>query len=95
MHESEEEDHYEPVRTSNDFSNNVIEYESNVDENKILSFKEYLDIIRQYLNDKIHNHKTQGEWKIQLTLAISFLSPKYFKETRTMHSNSDNMKNIV
>ena len=56
---------------------------------------EYLDIIRQYLNDKIHNHKTQGEWKIQLTLTISFLSPKDFKETRTMHSNSDNMKNIV
>ena len=95
MHESEEEDHYEPVRTSNDSSNNVIEYESNVNENKILSVKEYLDIIKEYLNDIIHNHKTQGEWKIQLTLAINFLSPKDFKETRTMHSNSDNMKNIV
>ena len=95
MHESEEEDHYEPVRTSNDFSNNVIEYEINVHENKILSVKEYLDIIRQYLNDITHNHKTQGEWKNQLPLAISFLSPKNFKEIRTMHSNSDNMKNTV
>ena len=84
MHESEEEDHYEPVRTSNDSSNNVIEYESNVDEFKILSVKEYLDIIRQYLNDIIHNHKTQGEWKIQLTLAITFLPPKDLKETRTI-----------
>ena len=78
MNESEEEDHYEPVRTSNDFNNNVIEYDSNVHESRILSVKEYLDIIRQYLNDIIHNHKTQGEWKIQPTLAISFLSPKDF-----------------
>ena len=79
MYESEE-DHYEPVRTSNDFSNNVIAYESNVDENKILSVKEYLDIIRQYLNDIIHNHKTQGEWKIQLTLALAFCHQKILKK---------------
>ena len=55
MYESEE-DYYEPVRTSNAFNKNYIEYESNGDNDKSLSVKEYLDMIKQ-----------EGEWKIQLT----------------------------
>ena len=43
LYESEE-NYCEPVRTSNAFSNNYIEYESNGDKDKILSVKEYLDI---------------------------------------------------
>ena len=37
-----EEDCYEPLRASNAFNNNYIEYESNGDKDKILSVKEYL-----------------------------------------------------
>ena len=33
----------------------------------------------------INDHKTQGEWKIQLTIAINVLSSKDTGETRTMH----------
>ena len=55
----------------NSFSINYIEYVSNGD-NKTLSIKEYLDMIRPYLNDLIDKHKTQGEWKIQLAMAINF-----------------------
>ena len=40
----------------------------------MLSVKEYLNEIRQYLKDMIKDHKTQGEWKIQSTIAISFMS---------------------
>ena len=40
----------------------------------------------------INNHKTQGEWKINLTMAINFLYFKDSEEIRTMHSKSDNIE---
>ena len=76
MYESEE-DYYVPVRVSNAFNNGYIEYESNGDKEKILSVKEYLDMIKQYLRDIINDHKTQEEWKIQLTIEINFISSKH------------------
>ena len=45
----EEENYYKPVRVSNFWSNNYIEYKSNGDRNKTLSVEEYLNKIRQYL----------------------------------------------
>ena len=39
-----------------------MEYESIGDKEKILSIKEYLNMIRLYLNDIINDHKNQGEW---------------------------------
>ena len=36
-----------------------------------------LNTIRQYLSDIINDHKTQGEWKIQLAMEINFISFKY------------------
>ena len=80
MYESEE-DYYEPVRTSNAFNKNYIEYESNGDNDKSLSVKEYLDMIKQ-----------EGEWKIQLTMEINFISFKDSNETRTMHTTSNNIE---
>ena len=58
------------------FNNNYIEYESKGDKIKNLSPKEYLVIIRPYLSDMINDHKTQSEWKIQLTMRINFISSK-------------------
>ena len=40
----------------------------------------------------INNKKTQGEWKIHLTMAINFFSSKDSEEICTMHSNSDNIE---
>ena len=40
----------------------------------------------------INNHKTQSEWKIQLTTQINFISSKDSKETRTMHTKSHNIE---
>ena len=34
----------------------------------------------------MNDQKIQGEWKIQLTIAINFMSSKDSHETRTMHS---------
>ena len=33
-------------------------------------------LIRPHLEDIINDHKTQGEWKIQLTTAINLISSK-------------------
>ena len=44
--------------TKSAFNGNCIEYESKGDKDKHSSPKEYLDMIKPYLNDKINDHKT-------------------------------------
>ena len=39
--------------------------------------------------------KTQGEWEIQSTISINFISSKDSNETRTMHTKSDNMEMMI
>ena len=46
--------------------------------------------IRPYLKDVINNLKKSDTWKIQLTLAINFISSIDNDEARVMHSKSDN-----
>ena len=43
----------------------------------------------------INDHKTQGEWKIQLTMAINFISSKDSEEIRAMYTKSDNIEIII
>ena len=57
-----------PVRVGNFCSNNYTEYESNVDRNKTLSLKEYLDKIKPHLKD-INNLKKTDTQKIHITIA--------------------------
>ena len=52
-------------------------------------------MIRQYLSHTINDHKTQGEWKIQLTMVINFISSKDSEEIRTMYTKSDNIEIII
>ena len=40
----------------------------------------------------INNHKTHGEWKIQLTMQITFISSLDTGEFRIMNSKSDNVE---
>ena len=82
MYESDEENYYNPRRTGYARSGNYIEYEN---KDKTLFIDDYLDKIEPYLNDFIDNHKTQGEWKIQLKMGISFISSKDSDESRTIH----------
>ena len=88
-------DHCEPKKTVDAFNNKYIPYERIRDKDKIPTIKEYLDMIRPYLSDIINDHKTQGERKIQLIIAINFISSKDSNETRTMHTNSDNIKIVI
>ena len=43
----------------------------------------------------INDHKTQGEWKIQLTMLINFFSSKNSEGIRTMYNPSDNIELMV
>ena len=45
--------------------------------------------LRIHLDNKIMEHKIQSEWKLQLTMAINFISSKDSDETRTMHTKSN------
>ena len=49
-------------------------------------------MIRLYLSNTINDYKTQGEWKIQLIIAINFISSKDSNETCTMRTKSDEME---
>ena len=58
---------------------------------KILTDEEYLALIEPYLRELINDYKSKGEWKIQLTAYINFISLKPdSNETRAMHTKSDN-----
>ena len=65
---------YEPVLIKPGFDGNYLEYMSNG--NNSLSFDEYLELIKPYLNDLINVYKTKGEWKLQLSAEIYFVSQK-------------------
>ena len=48
----------------------------------------YLNEVKPNLDDIINDYKTKGEWKIQLTMKINFISFKDPTESRTMHSQN-------
>ena len=49
--------------------------------------------LRVHSSNEVIYHETQfGEWKIQLTMQINFISSKYSGETRTMHTKSENIE---
>ena len=53
-------------------------------------------MIRLYLADIINDHKIKGEWKIQLTAVIDFISSKLDShETHITHAKSDDIKIMI
>ena len=89
-------DYYKSIISKDAFNNNYIQYERKGDKDKILTVNEYLDMIRPYLVDIIIDHKTQSEWKTQLTTAINFIFSKPDSdETRIMHAKSDNIEIMI
>ena len=45
--------------------------------------------------NKVIRYKNLGEWKIQLTMQVNFISCKDTKETRIMHIWSDNVETVM
>ena len=80
---------YKPTLVKSGYNNNYIQYESKGD--NILTVEEYLALIEPYLRELINYYKNKGEWKIQLTAHINFISLKPDSdEMRVMHTKSDN-----
>ena len=53
-------------------------------------------MIESYLEDMINDHKNKGEWKIQLTAEINFISSiPDSDETRIIHTKSDNLEIMI
>ena len=78
---------YESLLIKSGFDNNYLEYMSNGDDS--LSLNKYLELIKPYLYDLINVHKAKGEWKIQLSAEISFISQKpNSNEMRVMFTRS-------
>ena len=81
-------------KSGNAFSNSYIEYESNCD--KIKPYQsENLEKINPFLKDIIKNLKKADTWKIQLTIAINFMSCKDTGGKRVVHSKSDNIEILI
>ena len=84
-----DKDNYKPILVKSGYNGNYIQHESRGD--KILTLKEYLDLIEKYLRKLINYYKNKGEWKVKLIAEISFISLKPGSaETLIMHTRSDN-----
>ena len=82
MFESDE-DYYEPVDVFNAFNVYCIKYESNGDENKTpLSIEVRISQRSQTILKKCNNLKKFNTWKIQLAMAINFMSSVVINDTR-------------
>ena len=84
-----DEDHYKPILVKSGYNKNYAQYQSKGD--RILTTQEYLALIEKYLRALINHYKNKGEWKIQLTAEINFISLKPGSdETRVMFTRSFN-----
>ena len=92
FNELNEEDYYKPKEVKSAFDGGYVLYESKGDNNKYirLAILEYFDIIRLHLRDLIDDYKAKGEWEIQLSMRIIFVSFVDINETCVMHTKSDN-----
>ena len=52
-------------------------------------------LAKHHSGDKSWLEETSYEWKIQLTMAINFISSKDSDETRTMHTKSNNVEIMI
>ena len=86
-----DKDYYKPKLNKSGYNKNYAQYESKGD--KILSLKEYLNLIETYLRELLEEYKRKGEWKVQLTMEVNFILLKPGSgETRIMYTRSDNME---
>ena len=86
-----QEDYYKPTEVKSAFDGSYMLYESRGDKDNMLAIYEYFDKIKPYLKDMIDDYKSKGEWKIQLSMRMIFVSFTDANETRDMYTKSDNI----
>ena len=86
-----DKDYYKPKLSKSGYNKNYVQYESKGDQ--ILTLKEYLYLIEKYLKELMEEYKQKGEWKVQLTIEVNFISLKPGSdETCIMYTKSDNIE---
>ena len=87
----EHHEYYKPIVTRSSFEGNYVKYISSGDFTSSIGV--YFQNIRFCLSNLIYHYMLKGEWKIQLSMQISFISPTN-EETDIMHSKSTIALNI-
>ena len=87
------DEYYRPIKINGAFDDNYIEYQSNGNEDKILSIKEYLNINKPYLSNIVNDHKE--EWKIQLMMEINFATTEESIKIHEMYIRSKNRTILI
>ena len=80
-------EYYKPILTRSPFDGIYVKYTSSGGFTS--STGAYFEKINFYLSNLICYYMLLGEWKIQLSMKVSFISPNN-EETDIMHSKSDN-----
>ena len=62
--------YHKPKLNKSGYNKYCAQYESKGD--KILSLKEYLNLIEKYLRELTEEYKLKGEWKVQLITKLFF-----------------------
>ena len=92
----EDKDYYKPERVRNAFKSDNGDYNYRVYESRgsqyYESLEEYLSKIRPYLENMIREYMSIGEWKLQLTISIKFISSRNPEQFRIRHSYSANIE---
>ena len=91
LNEVSEEDYYEPKEIKSAFNGSYVLYESKGDKDNMLAIYDYFDKIKPYLKNMIDDYKSKGQWKMQITMRIIFISFIDKNETQVMHTKSDNI----
>ena len=81
--------YYKPIVSRSSFEGNYVKYTSSGDFTSSIGV--YFQNIKLYLRNLIYYYMQKGEWKIQLSMQISFISLTN-EESDTMHSKSDNIE---
>ena len=87
-----DEDYYKPTEVKSAFDGNYVLYERRGDKDAKLALYEYFYKIKPHLKDMIDYYKSKGEWEIQITIRIIFISFIDRNKTQVMHTKSHNVE---
>ena len=90
-----DDDYCKPIEIKRTFNGNYILYESKGDKDALLSIPKYFIKIKPYLRDLIDFYNRFSEWKIQLSMHITFISFTDTIERQIMHSIMWNLCTVL
>ena len=84
--------YYKPIEVKSSFKGNYVKYESNGDKDRSLTITFNFLKVESFLYDLIDFYKTIGEWKIQLSMQVNFITDNNDDKGLILHTKSDNVE---